>query len=200
MSSVWEWWWIRHAPVPDAPPCLGWTDAPADLSDGAALDALAGRLPRTARWLSSDLRRAHDTAMALGAPSGLHMDPAFREQRFGAWEGRGPAPDEQARVWRDPAAARPQDGESFVDLCGRIRAAVEAAHAAGPGVRIVVAHAGVIRAALVQALDLAPAAGLSIAIAPLSVTRLAYFGPPSSEGLGGGWSVSQVNWTPEPSP
>ena len=64
--------------------------------------------------VSSDLRRAADTAGALAAVTGLtvRLDPRLREQYFGDWQGltnaevRSAYPDEWAR-WRrgEPADA-----------------------------------------------------------------------------------------------
>ena len=57
---------------------------------------------------------------------------------------------------------------------------------AGQGGRVaVVAHAGVIRAALGLALG-APARGLAFQVAPLSLTRLVAL-------PGGAWSIAEVN-------
>lgn len=198
-APVLDWWWLRHAPSMDAPPFCGWTDVAADLSDAERISAVRARLPKKARWLASDLRRAVETAEALGGGAALRRAPELREQHFGAWEGGAPVAA-AADFWRDPARSRPPGGESFADLCariGRVIAVETAAFDAGAlGDRVVVAHAGVVRAALARALGLEPAAGLSISVAPLSITRLRWFGPPSADGLGGGWAVEAVNWTP----
>jgi alpha-ribazole phosphatase len=91
----------------------------------------------------------------------------------------------------DLAAHRPPQGESFTDLCARVSPALHAA--AGQGGRIaIVAHAGVIRAALALALG-SPAQGLAFQIAPASLTRITALS-------GTDWSIGCVNWTPHPPP
>jgi broad specificity phosphatase PhoE len=69
----------------------GWQDTP--LSDAGRLQAeAAGRLLAVeelgAVW-SSPLRRSRDTAAAIATPRGLtvRVEEAFREMRFGQWEG-----------------------------------------------------------------------------------------------------------------
>ena len=83
------------------------------------------------------------------------------------------------------AAHRPPEGESFADLCARVAPAIAAIAAEGPAT--IVAHAGIVRAALALALG-DGAAGLGFQVAPLSVTRLVALG-------GGHWSIGSVNWT-----
>lgn len=192
-----RWWWVRHAPTA-AKGFVGWTDAAADLSDGEAVARLRGTLPDDARVLTSDLRRAVATEAALrrsgwAAPV---ASPALREQNFGDWDGLDAASvagADHARLdafWADMAGARPPGGESFADLIDRVGQVIRAENAAQGGDVVVVAHAGVIRAALAVALDLPPGRALGFDIAPLSLTRTAWHG---SEG---GWGVDGVNWRP----
>ncbi len=189
-----RWIWIRHAPVKDAPPLLGWRDLEADLSDHRGLAAVRARLSAVedAVWLSSDLSRAARTAEALGAPARLERVSALREQHFGAWEGAA-APE---AFWRDPARTRPPGGESFAELCARVATFIAARNAAAVGPFIVVAHAGVVRAAAAVALDLPPAVALRLSVDPLALTRLSWFGPADARGLGGGWAVEALNVAP----
>lgn len=75
-------------------------------------DLLVGLAP--ARIVSSDLRRAQDTAAQLGARTGLpvRVDRRLREANLGRWEGRSRAdiagrfPDEYARWGRGEDIAR----------------------------------------------------------------------------------------------
>ncbi|MCA1941739.1 MAG: histidine phosphatase family protein, partial [Caenispirillum bisanense] len=144
--------------------------------------------------VTSGLGRCTATAAAL-ALSGP-AEPALAEQHFGAWQGRtwNDLPTfETAGFWRDPAFGRPPGGESFADQMARVKEAVGRLTAAHEGRDIVaVAHAGTIRAALALALGLEdrPAAALSFAIDPLSLTRI--------DLMAGGAAVRTVNWSPEP--
>lgn len=111
--------------------------------------------------VSSDLRRARDTALAIAAPHGLSVEvtPALRELDFGAWEGR-----DLRDLWREqPEAARaweadiehtpPSFGESVRDLELRVRDFWHQLDARGEVV--VVAHRGSL-AALQSLLSGAP--------------------------------------------
>ncbi|MYG52065.1 MAG: histidine phosphatase family protein [Rhodospirillaceae bacterium] len=90
--TVTRWWWIRHAPVIDDGGCFyGQADLEADTGDMAAHRALAEALPLDAVWVSSHLRRARQTAAAIGEAGyplpevQTHRDLA--EQHFGDWQG-----------------------------------------------------------------------------------------------------------------
>ncbi len=176
--SVMRWWWVRHAPT-GASGALGWTDAQADLSDHAKLDALRDALPH-APVISSDLSRARATAARIaGSRPRLADDPDLREINFGAWEGlsfdaiAARFPADSAAWWENPGPARATAGESFNALIARVGDAIERVHAANPGGDVIaVAHMGVILAALARAGGLAPAQALSFTIDPLSLTRL----------------------------
>ena len=78
---------------------------------------------------------------------------------------------------------------SFLDLIERTKRVTARAGAQFNGQTIaVIAHAGVIRAAVALALDMPPHRGLSLCIDPLSVTSLTDHGD-------GGWAVDHVNRT-----
>lgn len=192
MSAL-RFWWVRHAPT-GLDGAIGWTDAPCDLSDAAALDRLAAALPE-APVVSSDLARARATADRIaGDRPRLPPDPALRELHFGAWEGLSFAevaarwPEDHAAFWASPGAAAATGGESLDALCARVDAAVDRLCAEiGTGDVIAVAHLGAIMAALRRALGLDAAAALAFAVDPLSVTRLDW-----SPGTGR-WRVGCVN-------
>jgi broad specificity phosphatase PhoE len=188
-----RWWWVRHAPT-GAAGAVGWTDVAADLSDAAALDALAARLPR-APVVSSDLARARATAdrLAAGRPR-LPDEPAFREIHFGAWEGlpfeviaaRWPA--ENADWWARPGPARAPGGEGFDDLAARVGDGISrVGAAAGAGDLVVVAHMGAIMAALALAAGMTAAQALAFRLDPLGVTRLDWLHDARA------WRVGAVN-------
>lgn len=206
MSRTIRWWWIRHAPS-DAPGgrLYGRKDVGADLSDVEGIAALAAILPARALWLTSPLRRTRETAEALLASAALPgattnveatPEPDFMEQDFGDWEGR--TYDEiDPEFWRDPADNRPPGGESFAELTARVASAIDrhGIDRQGQETRhrdiVVVAHAGVVRAALAHALALSPAAALRFAVDPLSLTRLARLR--RKGGAGEAWRVDDVN-------
>jgi probable phosphoglycerate mutase len=93
---------------------------------GVAAEALAKHQPL--RIVSSDLRRALDTAVALGERSGVRVevDPRLRETHLGDWQGlthlEVDAAAPGARLaWRDDARWAPHGGESRVDVAARSR-------------------------------------------------------------------------------
>lgn len=170
-----RWWWVRHAPVAAQGFC-GWTDAPADLSDDYSLAALRAALPEDAVLFTSDLERAIATAEVLARRTWRRQpaEPALREQNFGEWEGRSYGEDgpDLTAFWRDPANTRPPEGESFADLCERVGRFVASATEQDSADVVVVAHAGVVRAALALALGLPPVQALAFEVSPLSLTRI----------------------------
>ena len=128
----------------------GQTDVPLNaLGRQQALDAselLVKRKPDAI--VSSDLRRAAETAAALAALTGLtiHQDERLRERYFGAWQGLTMAevsqrfPEEHARwtAGADPGG----DVESLDDLGKRVAEALLDAAALAPGGTVVVATHG----------------------------------------------------------
>lgn len=90
----------------------------------AAAEVLAKRQPVI--LLSSDLRRALDTAVALGERSGLPVlvDTRLRETHLGDWQGlthlEVDAAAPGARLaWRENARWAPHGGENRVDVAAR---------------------------------------------------------------------------------
>lgn len=180
MSRVWpnRIWLVRHGPT-HAKGMVGWTDLPADLSDRAALARLNAHLPQVP-VVSSDLSRAVTTADTLLARPRLPHDRDWRELHFGAWEMRSYAeveaesPDHIRAFWDRPGDIRAPGGESWNALTARVDTALSRlVHL--PEV-IVVAHFGVIVAAIQRAGGLTPTEAFAHKIDNLSVTCLD-FGP-----------------------
>jgi probable phosphoglycerate mutase len=133
----------------------GQTDVPLnDLGRRQAVDA-AGLLTRhlPAAIVSSDLRRAADTAAALGALTGLpvHTDERLRERYFGPWQGMlmtevaQSRPQEYAR-WTAGADVIGDDIETLDDLGKRmVDALTEAAALAPTGTVVAVTHGAAAR-------------------------------------------------------
>jgi broad specificity phosphatase PhoE len=185
---------VRHGPT-HAKGMTGWTDLPADLSDQAAVARLADALPPAAAVISSDLSRAIATADAIQGPRPrLPHDPRLREIHFGAWESRLPGdiardhPDLSRAFWDGAPGARPPGGESFDDLAARIRTATDAALSAHPGDLVIVAHFGVVLAALARAAGWTTQQSLAHRIDPLSLSEIAITAT--------GWSVTRINHRP----
>ncbi len=90
----------------------------------AAAEVLAKRQPLVI--VSSDLRRALDTAVCLGERSGMPVlvDTRLRETHLGDWQGMthlevdAVAPGARL-AWRDNARWAPHGGESRVDVAAR---------------------------------------------------------------------------------
>ncbi len=203
MIAETHWWWIRHAPAGSAQGLiLGQRDLPIDAMDNGAIQTLAPRLPTNAVWLTSGLLRTAQTAAALGARIDGAARPIpvvqFNEQNFGTWQGRRWEDldnDEALPFWEDYAANSPPEGESFIQMSERVRAEIRALNKAREGRDIIaVVHAGTIRAALALAMDLEPKSALSLAIDPLSLTRID--GIARLDGVD--WRVREVNLTRTP--
>lgn len=100
--------------------------------------------------VSSDLRRARETAELLGHPD-APADARWREASLGEWAGRlvdeVVAEDEATYLgWLEGTAA-PPGGEAFEDTCARIGALVRELTTTGARQALVVTHGGPIRAA-----------------------------------------------------
>ena len=83
----------------------------------------------------------------------------------------------------DPDAA-PHGGESLTALLARVRAWLEE-QAALDGTAIAITHGGVVKAAVVAALDAPPSAFWRVDVSPLAITEL--------HAHDGRWTVTRVN-------
>lgn len=206
-----RWWWVRHAPVPDGGRIYGQSDLDCDCTDAAVFTTLAAELPRNAVWVTSNLKRTHQTAAAiLRAADGAHgpvapaIIPDLAEQHLGDWQGLERKPFYEARkvgthtLWFAPADETPPGGESFATLVARTAAVIHRLNREHRGRDIVsVGHGGNIRAAVALALGLSPQAALGLFVENCSITRLDYITPPDGEPL---WRVVAVNHRPWPRP
>lgn len=198
-----RWWWVRHAPVTQDGGCIyGQADLDCDCTSDEVFTSLERYLPREAVWVTSNLRRTHQTAQAILArrngetPPEPLIVPELAEQHLGDWQGldratffggRTPRPDS---YWFGPAHERPPGGESFEDLVERVGPAVIRINHMHAGRDIVaVAHGGTIRAALTLALGTPAQTSLAFAVANCSVTRIDHVRVGSNEG----WRVAVVN-------
>jgi len=157
----------------------------------AAAEVLAKRQPLLI--VSSDLRRAYDTALTLGERSGtpVRVDTRLRETHLGDWQGLTHAEVDAlapgARVaWRDNATSAPHCGESRIDVADRSLPLVAELVAGEPEWGcddpdrpvVLVAHGGLIAALTAALLDLPvdswPALG---GMGNASWTQLSGYGP-----------------------
>jgi broad specificity phosphatase PhoE len=165
------------------------TDEPLDEHGQTSAAALAGRLPNADRWLTSPELRSRQTAEALGLSA--DVEPALRDCDYGSWSGRSfkevcAREPEAVATWLRAPESAPHGGESVLGLMQRV-----AGWLLGEQARrrrsIVVTHATIIRAAIVQAIGAPPQSFWRIDIAPLSITRLS--------GDDGRWTVSSSGCT-----
>src|ERR1041385_804245 len=103
-----------------------------DCTETAVFTGLARQLPKDAVWVTSNLRRTHETARAIvraGLPGpnpipGPDVEAVadLAEQSFGEWQGLTYEELRQSRggafhrFWHAPAHERAPGGESFVDM------------------------------------------------------------------------------------
>lgn len=133
----------------------------------AAAEVLAKRQPLLI--VSSDLRRAYDTATCLGERSGMpvRVDTRLRETHLGDWQGLTHSQVDDiapgARLaWRDDARWAPHGGESRIDVADRSLPLVAELLAGEPEWGgdepdrpvVLVAHGGLIAALTAALLDL----------------------------------------------
>ncbi len=127
---------------------------PAGLAQAEEIAPAVAALPPD-RILSSDLRRAVDTAAAVGAASGMpvKVDPRLRETHLGEWQGLTVEDVERTwpgsiAAWRSDPAYAPPGGESRIEVVRRSRPVVDELddeYADNPrGIVVVVAHGGMI--------------------------------------------------------
>ncbi|MDT8387254.1 MAG: alpha-ribazole phosphatase family protein [Thiogranum sp.] len=127
--------------------------------------ATVGERPPWGRVISSPLQRCSAFAEALAEKHALPVasEARFREVGLGSWEGLSPdeiiARDAAGfdAFYQDPCRNRPPGAEPLELFGQRVAEAFEAVLEAHPGEHIlIVAHAGVIRAALGYVLQAAP--------------------------------------------
>lgn len=125
----------------------------------------AGRLaaPPFDRVASSPYRRCLDFARAYAGETGapLEVIESFREMAFGVWEGMTPDeaasfdPDAHALFRASAGSVAPPGGETVMQLQTRVGEGWDAwLRDAGSGHRLLVTHAGVMRALLLQLLGM----------------------------------------------
>lgn len=144
----------------------GQTDIGLDATGRAQAARAAPMLARLEPSLivSSDLSRAHDTALALADVTGIpvRVDPDLRETNGGSFQGlTGPEieasfpADWASWASGDPHHRNPGGGESRADVAARMLAAViRAADEAEGGLAVLATHGGAARLAVAQLIGL----------------------------------------------
>ncbi len=196
-----HWWLIRHAPVSSSI-LYGQLDIEASLPADHVFKNLSDILPKVSHVFCSDLHRCVTTANRIvdfmGAdPCPVQEIPEFREQHFGDWQGLSYSeierqhPQAYQTFWQNPAIAEPPKGESFEGMTRRVCGARKRLQNRGTEDNIlIVAHAGTIRALVGEALGLQPDKALSLAVDPLSLSRLTSYVLP---GHRESWAVTCLN-------
>ncbi len=135
--------------------------------------------------VSSPLRRARETAAAIGAATGLtvEIDERLIELDYGDWEGSrfGDLPDGAFATWRADATFAPPGGESLVDVRTRVVPCL-AELLEREGSVVVVSHVSPIKAAVTWALGIDDTATWRMHLNLASISRV-------DRGAGGGLPV-----------
>lgn len=178
---------VRHAPTAAVRAASFGSDEPLDERGRDAALALAGALPGRASVVVSPSVRTQQTAAALGLVDAT-LAPALAEGDFGRWAGRTLAEVHAAEpaavgAWMADPTATPHGGESLAALVARVGAWLDALPAEGR--TVAVTHGGVVKAAVVLALEAPLAAFWRIDVAPLSLTELSRHD--------GRWTLSRAN-------
>jgi alpha-ribazole phosphatase len=131
--------------------------------------------------ISSPLRRCGEFANQLSDKRSipLSFDDRLKEVGFGSWEGQTKQMLETQhnailrQFYHDPITNRPAGAEPLEAFCHRVDQAIQAAAKAHIGQHIlIVAHAGVIRAALASTLGLPLENMYRLSIASASLSRI----------------------------
>ena len=137
------------------------------------------------RVISSPMQRCHAFAQAMEQRYQLpiEVDRRFREVGLGSWEGRTPDDvierneAEYQAFYDDPLRNRPEGSEPLDEFGQRVAEALDAACHRHTGEHVlVVAHAGVIRAALGHVLQADPVAWYRVRVDNASFTRVSHDG------------------------
>ncbi len=168
---------VRHGRTPynASRRLLGRLDAPLDelgerqaAAIGASLSSLAIR-----RVVSSPLRRARDTADAIGRP--VEIDPRWIEVDYGVYDGLPlrDVPPELWDSWERDREWTPDGGESMASLGRRVNAACDDLWTeAADGDVVVVSHVSPIKAAVGWALGVDVGTGVRLFVDTASVCRI----------------------------
>lgn len=178
---------VRHGHTRQTEEGKLYSDPSALLSENGLKQAsnLAAFLPRESSeiLLASTAQRVTGTADLVSRSLNLPvvLVPGLDEQNVGEWEGRSyldikKASPELYKSWSsDPIRNRPPGGESIADLVERVGTSISNLINEHKGKRIVlVTHAGVIRSAVVSALQMPIDNFYRVAIPTASASKIDY--------------------------
>jgi broad specificity phosphatase PhoE len=152
---------------------LGRADPPLSEVGRRQAVALARVVPPEGRVVSSPLRRARETAEALGRP--VEIDERWIELDYGTLDGCRPADVDEAvwERWRSDPSYVPAGGESLTALGERVR---EACRQLTTDARdhdvVVVSHVSPIKAAIAWALQVGDAVAWRMFVRDGSIARI----------------------------
>ena len=192
-----EIFFVRHAPVVKKSGHV----PPADssiLDLDYRLERVAAMLPQGADWHVSPLLRTHQTAALLTpllAPKSMTESANLAEMDLGTWAER-PVAEVWEEIERGPlhnwsfvtAELEPPGGDSFATLMKRVGSWMdEAANSFTAEPQIVIAHSGVIRAALAHALQASPDHAVGVPVPHFGILHLRLMDPARASAAGGHW-------------
>jgi probable phosphomutase (TIGR03848 family) len=165
--------------LPGRAPGLHLSDDGRRQADAAA--QRIAKLKRVSAIYASPLERARETALPIARARGLalRIERGLLELDVGGWTGarldRLSKRPEWSTVQRYPSGFRFPDGESFVEMQARMTATLAQLVDRHRGqVVVAVSHADPIKAALAQALGMHLDLFQRLAVAPGSITTIAY--------------------------
>lgn len=194
---------IRHAPVVKRSGHVPPADPPI-VDRAFNLSSLTGQLPEQAIWHVSPLQRTMQTAELLMEschPLRMSSAPELVEMDHGAWHDMPVAEvwneikDGQLHNWTFlPASHVAPEGESFAMLVERVRGWMRGIEENfTPVPRVIVTHAGVIRAAMSVALRAPLDQVVGIPVPHFGVLRLTLMEPSRADAQGGCWLFEELS-------
>ncbi|AHH94429.1 bifunctional RNase H/acid phosphatase [Kutzneria albida] len=149
----------------------------------AAAAKRLGSMPEVAAVISSPLRRAVQTASAVGEALGLEVitEDGFTETDFGDWEGLSFAEaaerdPELHRKWLSDTSLTPPGGESFDAVHRRVRRGRDSLISRyGGATLVVVSHVTPIKSLLRMALDTGPSLLYRLHLDPASLSTAEFY-------------------------
>jgi broad specificity phosphatase PhoE len=178
---------VRHAATAATRRAEFPTDEPLDEHGVRDAGALASAVPSGCEVLASPARRCLQTAAAAGLSA--TVEPRLAECDFGSWAGRSlqeihaERPGDAERWMTDPGAD-PHGGESLQAFNERVVGWLDEQRG-GDGDLVAITHGGVVKAAVVNALDAPLRSFWRVGASPLAITEL--------HAHGDGWTVTRVN-------
>jgi len=188
---------VRHAPVVKQRNHVPPADPPIE-PHHYDVTPLVSQLPTGARWHVSPLRRTQQTAQLLApalAPEAMSDAPRLVEMDFGVWHDR-PVAEIWEQIKHGPlhnwtflsADMTAPQGESFAALTDRVAGWMREVEAAfTPTPRIVITHAGVMRAAMALALAAPLDHVVGVPVPHFGVLKLTLMDPARATAAGGAW-------------